>query len=310
LSKTIVTITVDTEFSTHKDDLGVFGKINGVEYGVPKFIDLLKFHGMKATFFVDVYTKKTEYEPEFKKICLKLIELGHDVQLHTHPDGMFDPKRGAMKDYSLSEQIEIIAKGKQLFKKWFGYGPSLHRAGDWGANLDTLEALKFNDILTDSSMFYGWPNCLLNEDSYAKNKMVRQEGMLQIPASVYQCVTLGLFKPYRLISTDGNSFTETWSMIELLRKKQVPVINLVYHSFSFLKWNKERTSYRVAKNRLNKFDRLLTKLSKDQNYEVRTIKEIQELCNNQGNDLMDHSDYVPKSHIGHTLLRLADRLVD
>ena len=89
MKKTIVTITVDTEFSTHKEDMGIFGRIGNQEYGVPKLLELLDGHGFKATFFLDVYTNKKGYLDSFKEICRELKHKGHDLQLHTHPDGMF-----------------------------------------------------------------------------------------------------------------------------------------------------------------------------------------------------------------------------
>ena len=144
MTKTIVLITIDTEFSTHKDDVGVVGRIDGKDYGVARLVELLDKYHMKATWFIDVYTSKKQYLPAFINTCRKLQDHGHDLQLHTHPNGLYDPKRGSMQDYSLAEQIEIIARGKKIFMEWLGREPFAHRAGDWGANHNTLKALQAN----------------------------------------------------------------------------------------------------------------------------------------------------------------------
>lgn len=303
-----VCISIDTEYSTHKDDLGVFGKLNGTAYGVPKFMELLDEHGFKATFFVDVYTEKKEYVPAFKDICRELAEKRHDVQLHTHPNGAFDKNRIAMKDYSKEEQVDIIKKGKELFEDWLGQTPSIHRAGDWGANYDTLEALRKNDIHIDSSMFYGWENCKLNEPPLTQNRMVETDGLLEIPATVFECASMNLFAPYRLLSTDGNSFEETWAIIQTLAMQGQPVINLVYHSFSFLKWNKERTEYAVSHNRLNKFKRLFKQLSDSEHTEVQTLNQISESYYIEKAQYQTSEDVIPKTGMGASFMRLADRV--
>ena len=51
-------ITIDMEFSTHKDDIGIVGNINGKEFGVSKIMEICDKYSVKATFFVDVYGYK------------------------------------------------------------------------------------------------------------------------------------------------------------------------------------------------------------------------------------------------------------
>jgi hypothetical protein len=306
--KTFVAITVDTEFSSHPKDMGIRGNINGQDYGLPLILKLLNDYNFKATFFVDVYTIHKEYLQSFQEMCLELKRHGHDLELHTHPQGSFDSKRFMIKNYSLSEQIDIIKKGKELFEDWFKVTPIAHRAGDWGANVDTLEALTRNDIWIDSSMFYGWKNCGLNGPPLTKNLPVWHKNCLEIPASVFECVPLKVFSPYRLVSTDGNSFAENKELIGTLQSHQVPVINLVYHSFSFIKWNNERTQYAVSSGRLKKFKTLLNYLSKQDNLKVATIKEIGlEIKNNHFDN---NTDYIPKRGTLASLERVMDRLTN
>ncbi len=309
MKKTVVTITVDTEYSTHKDDIGIFGTINGKQYGIPLMVDLLDKYGLKATFYVDVYTNKESYVGALIDTCKELDQRGHDLQLHTHPNGLFDPNRGGMKDYSLQEQIDIIKKGSDIFQEWFSQKPIAHRAGDWGANYDTLKALQENDIRVDSSMFYGWGNCLLNQPELSQNSTVVSDGFVEMPASVFHCIGLGKFAPYRLLSTDGNSLKETKEVCLKLHKSNVGIITTVYHSFSFLRWNQERTKYFTVENRIKKFEGFLKFLSENDSFEVKTVKQVYENYLQDATSLRSN-ECMPNQGILATANRIVDRYLD
>jgi len=224
MPSTIITLTVDTEFSNHKDDLGVFGRVGGKDCGLEFMADLLNRYGIKSTFFVDVYTDRREYIPRFTDACLSLKRQGHDLELHTHPEGLFDQKKGSMKDYSIQAQIDIVRKGKVIFQEWFGDGPVAHRAGDWGADENTLRALKENGIFVDCSYFHLWRNCRLNKIMRSQNAPLEVSGVLELPPSVYRTTSLGVFHPLRLLSTDGNLYPETIQVLKMLQQNQVRLI--------------------------------------------------------------------------------------
>ena len=69
-----------------------------------------------------------------------------------------------MWQYSVDEQTEIVNFGKQKIKEWIGIDALAHRAGGYGADDNTMQALKFNDIFIDSSFFYKNENCKINYD--------------------------------------------------------------------------------------------------------------------------------------------------
>jgi hypothetical protein len=308
MHKTSLIITVDAEFSTHKEDFGIFGNISGENYGLDRFIELLGKYNIKATFFVDVYSVRTEYRDNLIKICKKLAQADHDLQLHTHPNGMFDNKRGCMKEYSLDEQVEIIARGKEIFKEWFGIIPMAHRAGDWGADNNTLVALKRNNFLADCSMFHKWPQCGLNSSLFTKNKVVDSGGILEIPATVFSCVGMGLFSPFRLLSTDGNAYAEVNHILNKMIQAGIPLVTSVYHSFSFLKYNSKRTKYTPHNNRLRKFELFLKRIASDNQIATKTIRQICEDSPENKAYLFNGPDSVFSTGLGASLLRIIDRI--
>lgn len=309
MHKTSLIISIDTEFSTHKEDIGIFGNISGENYGLDKFAEIFDRYNIKGTFFVDVYSVKPEYRGNLIKICQRLLQADHDLQLHTHPDGMFDNKRGCMKEYSLDEQIEIIARGKEIFKEWFGIVPVAHRAGDWGADYNTLEALKTNNFIADCSMFYGWPQCDLNSPVLTRNKLIDYKGLLEIPATVFGCAGIGVFSPYRLLSTDGNPYSEVRHVIDRMIQAEFPVISTVYHSFSFLKWNPARTKYRVNTNRIKKFENFLKEIVSNKKLSVKTAGQVCKEYLEDKSGLLNGPEKVVSTGLGASFLRILDRIV-
>jgi len=296
--KTKILITIDTEFSSHKDDMGIFGNIAGKFYGLPLFIQLAREYNLKFTFFIDVYGVREVFKKEFIKICNELISEGHELQLHTHPNGLFDKNRERLWMYSLDEQKEIIRKGKELFEAWFGIFPIAHRAGDWSANNDTFLALLANDIKIDSSKFVGYKHSRLKEN----NDLINHGKIIEIPPSTYKVNGFRIFNDKKILSSCGNPTNETLYVLSEMIINQRPIINIVYHSFSFLKWDKRRMSYWVSFNEIKKFKILLKSISKNENLELVQIKnlDLENYAYKKENEISAGSDYF--------IYRVMDRL--
>ncbi|EPS52535.1 hypothetical protein CFSAN002368_07690 [Clostridium botulinum A1 str. CFSAN002368] len=113
-------------------------------------------------YILNVYESKKWEKEGFGRICDNICKRGFDVQLHTHPYWMYDVNREHMHEYSLEEQKTIIKDGIQLLSYYTNEKPVAHRAGAYGANKDTIEALRQNGVKYDFSMFYGHPNCKIN----------------------------------------------------------------------------------------------------------------------------------------------------
>ena len=155
-----ILITCDTEVGElhagRADAFEIFikGEVQSREVGVKLINDLASEYGAMVEHFVDVYPYERYDEYKFERLCVDIIRGGHGVNLHTHPSGRYDKNRKFMWQYGLDEQIEIIKFGKQKIKEWIGIDAPAHRSGGYGANDDTIQALKLNDIFIDSSFFY------------------------------------------------------------------------------------------------------------------------------------------------------------
>jgi len=239
-----IIITVDTEVGERLKNLKngfeklILGEINGKYYGVPKIIEIAEKYGYKCEFFVDVYEYKKFGENKFEELCQYISERNHGVQLHTHPSYMYDKNRINMYEYSLKEQIKIIKEGKELIKKWIDKYPIAHRAGNYGADDNTLIALKENGIFIDSSFFYRHPNCKIKSPTI--NTPILYKDVLEFPITVVKKFPKikGILIPIRFIyvKIDVN-WLNSKEIVKAIKsvKGKVEYIILFLHSFSFVK---------------------------------------------------------------------------
>ncbi|MGM0609425.1 MAG: polysaccharide deacetylase, partial [Candidatus Muiribacteriota bacterium] len=158
--KTNIYITVDTETSIGGafsnpllkpvgKEKRIYGKIGNEYYGIPLIMDIADSHGLKITFFVEVLNHYYFGKDDNYEVCQYILKRGHDVQLHIHPNylnfKLDEPQRRLysdnMCDYDLDTQVELIKQGKELLKEFGVDNPVAFRAGNYGADLNTVKAL-------------------------------------------------------------------------------------------------------------------------------------------------------------------------
>ena len=263
-SKIIITVDTEVGEKAKLDNEGfdkfIMGKIGNEYYGIKKIVEIMDDYKFKGEFFVDVYESKRFGEDRFEELCIYLHKKGHGVQLHTHPSYAFDINRINMFEYSLDEQIEIISYGKELIKKWIGKYPIAHRAGNYGANNDTLSALVNNRIEIDSSYYHSHNNCKIQISTI--NDIKVNEGLIEIPITVIKkgVEIHGFSMP---IMQNWLKLDINWLSIKEL-KRSVEKIDSQYiiiflHSSSFIHRDESLTKIKKAnKTDLKKFNDLLS----------------------------------------------------
>lgn len=300
-------LTVDTEFSTHPGDIGLTGRIGGEAFGVELLAELCRRYGVRATFFIDVCNVQGDRERLMRETGLRLRAAGHDLQLHTHPEWAHDPRRSHMCQYDRQEQTDILARARERFERWFGEPPVAYRAGDWSANEDTLEALRAAGIPVDSSCFFGWPACALQSPAGGSNRPWRYGDILELPPTIFK--NRGPGHPYRLLSTDGQPYGEVAAVVQRLTAGGSPLLMSVYHSFSFLGWNRRRSRYWVARGDVRKFERFIEAIARDPRAASMTIRDLYEQYRRDPAFLLDRPDGVPESPMRFAVPRLMERVV-
>lgn len=310
-----ILLTVDTEFSNHKGTLGVWGEIHGQKYGLTKIIELCNRYGVKATFFVDVYQK----EREIRRACELIKENGHDIQLHTHPNWLYDRKRENLNHYSFNEQCEIIRYGKEKLTDWVGQVPTVHRAGDFALNADIFGALKANGIFYDFSYFHQWPECQVTSPLNLKNSVTEIDSVLEIPVTCFRVINFGLSKIPHLIDIN-ESFALLSELFDHLEKKDFRTIVIVLHSFSFLGYNEtpcrsipRRHIYWPLENNIQNFDKLLAMLTKRDSFRFVTAREYVSIARLLPENVMN-PDIIPliglKNSMNRLFIRAGRKLCD
>ena len=147
-----------------------------------------------------------------------------------------------MYQYALDEQTAIVGDGVRLLSGWTGRPVLSHRAGAYGADDRTLEALARNGVIVDSSVFWRHPNSRLDGLGFPRNLPARRGSIVQIPVTVYQrdsrpSMFGARVAPVTVVGkidvdwmADAN---EMRSAIDAVVAADLPVLVVFLHSFSF-----------------------------------------------------------------------------
>ncbi|MBI5747762.1 MAG: polysaccharide deacetylase family protein [Nitrospinae bacterium] len=266
-------ITIDTE-NPYKDtpmEDWIYCNFNGECFGIERIMNALDKHGIRGTFFVDVYERYNSGNEKIADVCRLIDKKGHDVELHTHP------VEGNLSDMPFEKQKEIISDGVKFISSILNKSPVAHRAGSYMADLDTLKALKENGILIDSSNFFE-----VSPLGITKNRAIFYDGVFEIPVTYFHVP----FKPIikligktlgRKIFYNGNcKYDINWcslsglkSMIERYRRADVRIVNLFMHSFSFI----DEESQFINIHDLNKFEEVIAYLKNLEGINFITMRE-------------------------------------
>ena len=249
-------ITIDSELSNFPGTMGLWGQVDGTEWGLRRVVAVLDEMGLRGTFFLDAYGGTPEAVEEQRRAAEFIAGSGHDLQLHTHPSPAFDARRQRMRDYSRGEQVEILEFGAERLRSWTGQRPVLHRAGDWGADHVTIEALRSTGFRADFSGSPWSPNCGYSGSVVDGNGWRRVDGLL---CAVGTCYRDRLRGKVRRVDIGGCSEAETTDIMGC----GVEPLTLTLHSFSFLRFDRRRTrfgAYEGYIRRLRRFEQRAMRL--------------------------------------------------
>jgi hypothetical protein len=138
----------------------IYGETRKGSFGVPFQLECLAEHGLKATYFVESLFASVAGLERLKDIISLIEGHGQEVQLHAHTEWLgeiADPAlphgfRQHIRQYSKDEQALIIGRAARNLRNAAARGLCAFRAGNFGANFDTLRALRTHGIKFDSSL--------------------------------------------------------------------------------------------------------------------------------------------------------------
>src|SRR5215469_16194066 len=201
---TSVLVTIDTELSlaahqagsTPADNMNrsVFGRVSDGEWGVAYQSEKLASHGLKAVFFVESLCADVVGLDVLKRIIESILSAGHSVELHVHTEWLpwfpRDPVDGArgrcIADFTYDHQLRLIERAIDNIVKAGAPSPIAFRAGNYGANNDTLRALGRLGLKYDSSCnlpYLGLP-CQISADRPLFDAC-QIEGTTEVPISCF-----------------------------------------------------------------------------------------------------------------------------
>ena len=248
----------------------------GKDVGIPLILRILREEGVQGTFFVNVY--EDGYSPMRHAVDL-ILEDGHDVQLHTHPAWLGDRERLHMWQYSLAEQEDILGQGCEILKRWTGERPLVHRAGAYGANLDTVAALNKHEFRVDTSAFPEHQNSFIPaEDNTAK--MMGE--LLELPIMTMDFKTWVKAGPIPIrrksrkkkLDTDACSIEQLCSAADIFGRKGFPWLHTMLHSYSLVKTYDNFRTGTVHEKRCERLAKFIRYVSQQGIYSWNTMRTL------------------------------------
>ncbi|AZI34742.1 hypothetical protein NT2_02_03420 [Caenibius tardaugens NBRC 16725] len=166
-----VLITIDTEYSedfyargvardcSRNFDLAIACRARGQEAGIHYQMDVMARHGIRGVFFVDPMPALVWGQEAVDRVVQPILEHGHEVQLHLHTEWLRFAKENPlgdrtgrnMRDFTREEQRILVAYAADRLVAAGAAFPRAFRAGNYGADDNTLRALSDCGILYDSS---------------------------------------------------------------------------------------------------------------------------------------------------------------
>lgn len=142
-------------------DRHIYGNTKQGSFGLPYQLKVMNDHGLTSVCFVEpLFSARFGREP-LDEIVGLVNSAKHETQLHLHTewvdearipliDGVTE-KRQHLRYFSTAEQTSLISCGQQLLARSGAPDINAFRAGSFGFNRDTLDALAANLIPFDSS---------------------------------------------------------------------------------------------------------------------------------------------------------------
>jgi len=255
-----VFLTIDTECSLGgawenpcnkpvNPERAVLGKIGSEYYGIPRIMDILEEHDLRGIFFIEVLAGLNGLQTELAEAYAQIVKRGHDAQLHLHPvhyyyrmvkDGQLALEQvPAEKDMIGSlppqAQLELLRRGISLFREMVGKTPLAFRAGNFGADMSTLDVLEEVGIRFDSSFNAAYARVACRLDSQGAINAPWQHGALwEIPVTNF-VTGAWCWHGLKQLNINAVSLWEMKSVLEQADRIGLNAVTFIAHSFSLLK---------------------------------------------------------------------------
>jgi hypothetical protein len=257
---THVLISVDTELSAGGQARGqgirenfessILGRCPAGDFGVGWQMDRLEQHGLKGVFFVDPMPALVHGEQVIADIVGPILARGHEVQLHIHTEWLqwanASPVAGRsgrnIGDFDLDDQVRLLGLARDILVRAGAPRPIAFRAGNYGADDNSLRALAALGIAWDTSVnpAYLGGDCRV---SVAQGQIgaVEKEGVFLLPVSGFFDRPRH-FRPAQICAASG---MEMRAALSHAAETKQPAFMIVTHSFEMLSRDRQRPNRSV-----------------------------------------------------------------
>lgn len=260
---TDVLITIDTELSAalHQKSVpamtnarySIFGCVDSGKFGIGWQMDCLDEYGLKGVFFVDPMPALVYGSAFLTEVVQTIVSRGHEVQLHVHTEWLewaesspVGGRRGSnIADFESDDQFTILMLAMDLLEEAKAPRPIAFRAGNYGADDRTLDALVRVGLTWDTSFnpAFALGSCRITLGVNCVSP-VRHGGVVELPVS-------GLFDWPGHVRPAQVCALSAWEMCAALdhaAREHHPAFTIVTHSFEMLSRDRRRPN-RVVMNR-------------------------------------------------------------
>ncbi len=274
--------------------------------GITHKLELLKQHGQKAVFFVDPMPALVWGVAAIEDVVGPILAAGQDVQLHCHTEWLAHagaanplPSKAVgtnLFDFPFEEQCRILDFARTTLMAAGAPAPIAFRAGNYGADDDTLRALAATGLHYDSSHCPALPAgasriSLGSEDRDPLGHM----GVIEVPVGAIATLGGGL----RHAQITALTLSEMLSAIRHARDTGRDSFTLVSHSFELINRRKKAVNHVVRP----RFTGLVRALAEMHRVETGTYAETPPQLHLTGGN-----SALPASTL-RTGIRLAEQLV-
>ena len=247
-----VFLTVDVEIwpknwdSSHERFPGYFnqfirGRTSRGDFGLPFQLKVLAERGLKCIFFVEALFACEFGTGPLAEIIDLIRESGQEVQMHLHTEWVKHSRRPILpgrqglnlRDFSLAEQEILLTTGLKNFSECGLNSICAFRAGNFGANLDTLRALNRVGINIDSSVNRAAKVEPFLQEPITDPKVI--ESVVEFPVTVYEDANGRL----RHLQVAASSSSEMMSVLSQVHEQGRRTAVVFWHSAELL--NTSRT---------------------------------------------------------------------
>lgn len=234
--------------------------------GITHKLEVFARHGIKAVFFVDPMPAMVWGVAAIEDIVGPIIEAGQDIELHCHTewmemagaDSILPGKAGRnIKDFAFEEQCKILDYARDTLVAAGAQKPVAFRAGNYGANDDTLRALAALGLRYDTShcpALVGGGDCEISLGADDRTPMLFN-GVIEVPVGCIATLGGGL----RHAQITALSLDEMTAAIRHARDTDMGSFTLVTHSFELIN-RRNLTVNKVVRRRFEGLCRDLAKM--------------------------------------------------